>query len=712
MRNFLIGLILTFSLNSYTQNTLISGMDKLKWEKIMPGVWKASFGKSGLDPLAYTNPPKTKSIGELGDHPFPFNEDSTFSQLTPERAIIRIPLEVTEKIYGLGLEFEDINRRGNVYTLKVDHYGGVKGYTHAPVPFYVSSRGYGVLINSSKRVKIHVGVGNRKDSRRPDPIDRTTGENWSSRPLSDAIEASVQGGGLEVYVFGGKTPLEVVQRYNLFSGGGVLPPKWGLGFWHRMNTKSSAEDVLKEIQDFNQYNFPIDVLGLEPGWQSFAYPCSYDWDSGRFPDPKTFVETLNNKGIKVNLWENPYVASTSTMFESIHPFTGSHTVWLGEVPDYTIPEAQKVLLNHHQKYHLDIGISGYKFDEVDGYDVWLWPDHATFPSGNDAVEIRQTYGQTIQKMFGDHLKKQNKRTYGLIRSSYVGASSNPFVIYSDHYDHKGYVTALVNSSLSGILWSPEIRSAKSAEEWIRRFQTACFSPLMQLNAWASSKKPWSFPEVTDMVRDNIQLRLDLLPYLYTAFYNYNQKGIPPFRAMVLENGFDVKESLSGGQLDGESNPYEEQERMEVTDQYMMGPSILVAPVFTGQSERKIALPKGNWYDFYTGAFMGNGETITIKTKLEEIPLFVKDGAIIPMLSSKETKNSDETTLVVRHYGTKENTYHLYNDDGETFNYEKGDNTVLELKVVKGKGGKLEGQSNYLNNKKYAYGEIEWLWMSN
>jgi alpha-D-xyloside xylohydrolase len=315
-------------------------------------------------------------------------------------------------------------------------------------------------------------------------------------------------------------------------------------------------------------------------------------------------------------------------------------------------------------------------------------------------------------MFGDHLRKQNKRTYGLIRSSYIGASSNPFVIYSDHYNHKGYVTALVNSSLSGILWAPEIRSAKSAEEWIRRFQTACFSPLMQLNAWASSKKPWSFPEVTDMVRDNIQLRLDLLPYLYTAFYNYNQKGIPPFRAMVLESGFDVKESVSGGKLDGETNPYEEQKRMEVTDQYMMGPSILVAPVFTGQTERKVVLPKGNWYDFYTGALMGNGETITIKTKLELIPLFVKDGAIIPMLSSKELKDSDNTSLEVRHYGTKENTFQLYNDDGETFNYEKGDNTLLELKVVKGKDGKLKGQSNFIKNKKYSYGQINWLWMSN
>jgi alpha-D-xyloside xylohydrolase len=427
------------NLNGYAQNTLISGMDKMNWEKIMPGVWKASFGKSGLDPLAYAKSPKTESIKELGDAPFPFNEDSTFSLLTPERAIIRIPLKPTERIYGLGLQFEDINRRGNVYTLKVDHFslkrsdGGVKGATHAPVPFYVSSNGYGVLINSSKRVKIHVGIGNRKDSKRPDPIDRTTEKKkWTSQPLSDAVEASVQGSGLEVYVFSGRTPLEVVQRYNLYCGGGVLPPKWGLGFWHRMNTQSTTEDVLEDIQNFDQYNFPIDVIGLESGWQNFAYPGSFDWDSVRFPDPKKFVETLNNNGIKVNLWENPYVAQTSTMFKDISPFTGSHTVWLGEVPDYTIPEAQKVLLNHHQKKHLNLGVSGYKIDEIDGYDKWLYPDHATFPSGNDAVEMRQLYGLILQKMLGDHFKKQNIRTYGLVRSSYIGASSHPFVVYSDH----------------------------------------------------------------------------------------------------------------------------------------------------------------------------------------------------------------------------------------------------------------------------------------
>lgn len=705
----LTGIFIISSLFGHAQTTHIADMDKLEWEKVMPGVWKATVGEMGLNALDYANSPKTDAITELGDKSFPFSKNETRSLHTSSRASIRLPLDETESIYGLGLEFEGINRRGGVYTLKVDHYGGVKGYTHAPVPFYVSSKGYGVLINSSQRVKIHVGVGNRKDSKLPERVDRTDGKNWSARPLSDAVEASVQGAGFEIFVFCGNSPLEAVQRYNLYCGGGVLPPKWGLGFWHRIHTKSSDEDVLNEIADFEKNNFPLEVLGLEPGWMDFSYPCSFDWDKTRFPNPGKFVGKLDEQGIKVNLWENPYVTPTSTMYDAISPFTGSHTVWLGEVPDYTMPEAQKVTLDHHQKNHLDIGVSGYKFDEVDGYDFWLWPDHATFPSGNDAVEIRQLYGLVMQDMFADHFKKQNKRTYSLVRSSYTGASSKGFVIYSDYYGHEGYVTALANSSLAGVLWTPEIRSAKSAEEWVRRFQTVCFSPVMMLNAWASGTKPWSFPEVTDMVRDVIQLRTQLLPYIYTAFYNYNQKGIPPFRAMVLESGYVTEEKMTGGELHDTENPYEEQKRTEVTDQYMMGPSILVAPVFTGQKERNVVLPKGNWYDFYTGKYAGDGETINIKTRLEQIPLFVRDGAIIPMLSS-ESKAGNNESLEVRHYGTKENTYLLYNDDGESFDFEKGKFTLTELKVERKNNGELKGKDKAQNNE-FKYDSVSWRWMT-
>jgi alpha-D-xyloside xylohydrolase len=168
--------------------------------------------------------------------------------------------------------------------------------------------------------------------------------------------------------------------------------------------------------------------------------------------------------------------------------------------------------------------------------------------------------------------------------------------------------------------------------------------------------------------------------------------------------------LDGGKLDDAKNPYAEQKRLEVTDQYMMGPSILVAPVFTGQVERSVVLPKGNWFDFYTGEYAGNGETITIKTKLEEIPLFVKDGGIIPMLSTLE-KDKPDQTLEVRHYGTKENSYLLYNDDGISYDYEGGEYSMTELKSTKNTNGELKGSSKAVKENTFNYGEIVWRWMT-
>ena len=117
--------------------TSISSMDVLQWEKVAAGVWKASIGKKELASMDYARPAKSKALADMGDAEFPFERDATRGQINASGANVRLPLEQSEKIYGLGLEFKGINRRGNVYHLKVDHYGGVKGYCHAPVPFFV-----------------------------------------------------------------------------------------------------------------------------------------------------------------------------------------------------------------------------------------------------------------------------------------------------------------------------------------------------------------------------------------------------------------------------------------------------------------------------------------------------------------------------------------------------------------------------------------------
>ena len=184
----------------------------------------------------------------------------------------------------------------------------------------------------------------------------------------------------------------------------------------------------------------------------------------------------------------------------MYPVSGSHTVWCGIVPDLAGEKGRQLWKDKLDKEHINIGVSGYKIDEVDGYDRYVWPDVATFPSGISAEQMRQTYGLWVQRTTADLYKKRNQRTFGLVRASNGGSSSFPYVIYNDYYSHQDFITALINSGFSGVLWTPEVRGSKSAEEWLRRFQSVVFSPMAMINAWASGTKPWSFPEVAKQVK--------------------------------------------------------------------------------------------------------------------------------------------------------------------------------------------------------------------
>lgn len=194
-------------------------------------------------------------------------------------------------------------------------------------------------------------------------------------------------------------------------------------------------------------------------------------------------------------------------------------------------------------------------DENDGYDSWLWPDVASFPSGTSAEQMRQIYGSLMQKVTTQMYKDENKRTYGLVRAANAGTTSFPYVIYNDYYNHHDFITALVNSSFIGVLWTPEVRASRTSEEWLRRMQTVCFSPLAMLNAWADGTKPWTFPEVAESVKAISLLRMQLIPYLYTAFADYTFKGTPPVRAMNLEEGYNMDEKMLQVSFDATNNPY-------------------------------------------------------------------------------------------------------------------------------------------------------------
>lgn len=640
----------------------------IHWSQIYSGVWRAEVGDlPAFTPLGLLDiTPRSDALAELGDVPFPFEDgEPSVINVSPGSTALRFPLSGEERIYGLGLHFKRLNHRGNVMRLQVDHYGGRDdGRSHASMPFYVSGAGYAVLLNTARVVTADLGTSVRKDDpNRPPSRDRNTDDQWDASPPADAVEMSVPEGGVEILVFGGPTALDAVRRYNLFCGGGVLPPRWALGFWHRVPTLYTDDQIAAEVEEFEERGYPLQVVGLEPGWHSKAYPCTYEWDESRFPDPAGFVSRMAAKDIRINLWENAYVSPDAGVHDALEPLSGSHLVWGGIVPDYTMPEAREILATQHQREHVDIGVSGYKLDECDGHDHWLWPAHATFPSGRSGEEMRQTYGLQLQTLTEGAFEASGRRTFGLTRASYIGAAPLPYALYSDYYDHRAFVTALCNCGFSGLLWCPEIRSASDAEEWVRRMQTVCFSPLAMLNAWASGTKPWSYPEVEGAIREVMQLRVRLMPYLYSAFARYHFDGTPPFRSTVLEDG------TVGGR----------------SDQYMMGDSLLVAPLFTGETKREVDFPTGCWFDFYTGELTGDGGVHTVSAPLERIPVFVRDGGIVPLAGV------EGSPMELRYYGTApQGSFKYYHDDGETDAYRRGEYSWSDVQATRADANNLTG----------------------
>lgn len=662
---------------------------KTKTEQIQNGVWKVSYGTpEKFNLLKASNPTAKKdALDKLSKTDLPIAISDVKAQIRDGKTYLRFPLERDEQIYGLGLNFKKVNQRGTIRRLQMDIYHGRDdGRTHAPIPFFISSRGYGVLINSARKLDIYCGTTSLLNSpNAEEEQDRTTqSKTWKANPYSDNMEIIVPKEGVEVLFFSGKDLEEVVQRYNLFNGGGAMPARSGLGFWHRVPLPFSDAQVIEEVDDFIKRGYTIGVVGLEPGWHSNSYPCTYDWDKMRFPDPKKLIDQLNQRGVKTNLWMNGYVSKKSSIYNSLKKFFADHTVWCGALPDYSMPQVRKIFKDSFKKAHLDTGVHGFKLDENDGNDFWLYPDSTNFPSEISGEQFRQTHAVYMQRMIDELYTQNGKRTYSLVRGTNAGTNYQPFVLYSDYTNHKDIITATVNSSLIGVLWTPEACNAGSADEWTKRIQAVAWSPLAMLNAWSSKKKAWSFPEVADDVKATFQLRMRLVPYIYNAFAKYHEQGVPPVRAMLLEKSFTDLLSDKNAKL---SQEYKNLAN-DVIDQWMFGDDILVAPMLGGQKTRKVLLPKGKWFDFYTGKYAGEAEVLSVdfEANNKKIPVYVRDGALVP-LADADWKSKK---LTVRHYGNAAGKILLYDDNGENLDYKNGKFTKLPIEVKIDKDGKKTG----------------------
>ena len=327
------------------------------WQSIANGIWKCELGDMRKE-LRYSNlasePPRLDRINSLSPAGFPLSGNILSYQKNDNKITVRIPTEADEQLYGFGLQFDSLKKNKTVLTLNTDHWGKGNGRTHAPVPFYISNRGYGVFFNTARFLKVYCQIGNRKDSpHNPVPVDRNpvpgteSTAPWQAIPQGDAVEGHIIGEGMELIVFSGASMLDVVQRYNLYCGGGTLPPLWGLGFWHRVHATFDADQTEAEVAAFNEKQFPLDVVGLEPGWMSSSYPCTFEWQKARFADPAALAKRLLGQGVRLNLWINPYISPKSQIHDEMYPYSGSHMVWLGLVPDYYMPEARQLLVEQY-----------------------------------------------------------------------------------------------------------------------------------------------------------------------------------------------------------------------------------------------------------------------------------------------------------------------------------------------------------------------------
>ncbi|MCR5041613.1 MAG: glycoside hydrolase [Clostridia bacterium] len=513
------------------------------------------------------------------------------------------------RFYGCGLQFNQFEHTGRKLTLRCNADPRTpSGDSHAPVPFFVTNKGYGIFIDTARYAEIYFGAQKPGDSFPPDErgsVKLSTDELYAARMAQSStyVDIFIPGcDGVDVYIIEGSTMTDVVAQYNMMAGGGPNVPEWALGVLYRCNGSFSDRQILDVAEYMRKNDIPCDIIGVEPGWQTHAYACTYVWDPVRFPDPAGFVGSLREKGFHVNLWEHAYVYPTSPVYDSLKPLSGDYTTFRGLVPDFALPEARRIFADFQKKL-VELGVDGFKADECDGSDNtggWSFPNHASFPSGLDGEQYHNLlgtlYAQTLLEALGETPTLSEIRALGALAAPY------PFVLYSDLYDHKSFLTALVNSGFSGLLWSPEVRGVSGKKELLRRLQTVVFSVQCLINAWSCPAVPWLDFDCVDEVRELLELRESLVPRLKAAFDLYRDTGIPPVRALVMDYTDDPE---AGG----------------IDDEYLFCSDLLVAPITGTQSDaREVYLPAGDWFDFYTGEPVPNGR---FSVTTEKIPVYRK-----------------------------------------------------------------------------------------
>jgi len=550
----------------------------------------------------------------------------------------------TAPIFGLGQGGPQFDRRGHDYPARNTH-GGYRLATHGgrlPIPWLISASGWALLVHQPLGTIDLAGTEGRFLPNSPDPV----------LPL-------------DLFVVSGK-PVEILREYANLTGFPSLPPLWALGYIQSHRTLRDFSEVLGVANTFREKKLPCDALiYLGTGWCPSGWNTghdSYTFNSKVFSEPAAQIRQLRSLNFRVIL-------------HATYPPPGLY----GSVSDPSTPPEDVYGAVHYWSRHQPVSRLG-----VDGW----WPDAAEDLSLESRLARIRMYWE------GSQLDHPNQRPFALHRTGYAGMQRLGGWLWSGDVESRwetlrNHVPMALNTGLSGIpFWGMDIGGFYPTQEYkgelhVRWFQLGAFSPLFRSHGrtWYT-RLPWGWntgllgpdemdhrpgqktpitlqdlrnPAVEPICRKYLELRYRMLPYIYSTAAETHRTGLPMMRALWLHYPEDPK-------------------AVERGDQFLWGRDVLVAPVTEpGATSRNLYLPRGVWYDFWTDARLEGGRLVTRQVNLEITPLYVRAGAILPMGPLKQyTTEKVDGPLTLHVYPGADGEFQLYEDDGTTFNFTKGE----------------------------------------
>jgi alpha-D-xyloside xylohydrolase len=539
----------------------------------------------------------------------------------------RLILGVGECLYGFGEQFTPFVKNGQTVKVWNEDGGTVSDQAYKTAPFYVSSRGYGLLVNTPGKVEFEVATERVQQ-----------------------VQFSVNSESLDYYVFYGPSPKEVLGKYTALSGRVGTIPAWSFGLWlsTSFTTQYDEATVNQFVDGMASRGIPLSVFHFDCFWMRERHWCDFLWDRRAFPEPEAMLKRLKAKGLKICVWINSYISGLSEIFEEgraggyfIKRKDGSvfqRDQWQPAmaIVDFTNPQAVAWYQAKLRKL-LEMGVDCFKTDFGERIP---WED-VVYHDGSDPRLMHNYYPYLYNKAVFELLENFHGKGNAIVfaRSATTGCQKFPVHWGGDCEASFESMAEDLRGGLSfcssgGAFWSHDIGgfTGKADPAVYKRWVAfGLLSSHSRLHGSESYRVPWLFDEeAVDVVRYFARLKNRLFPYLYAAAAEARDLGWPVMRAMFLE----FNEDPACRHLDR---------------QYMLGSSLLVAPIFRQDGVVEYYVPHGTWTDFFTGEHVEGGQWKSGKFDFQRLPLLVRPGSIVPMSGNERDPQwgfSDELTLHV------------------------------------------------------------------